>query len=340
MPVILAPLSGGPGSPELVSECCNAGIFGFYGGAYLSEAELSRDIQKIKSLTKKPFGVNLFVPSPEPVLNPDQVADALQVTLKYRDELGIPQPKVGPPYFESWPKQLEVILSEKPAVFSFTFGLLPEKDIQRMKYAGIEVVGTATTLEEAVALQKIGVDAVCIQGTEAGGHRGIFDVNADEPNISMRDLLKQCVATLKVPVIAAGGIMTGADVAEVIGFGATAAQMGTAFLLCKEAGTTASYREALRKKCDTTKLTRVFSGRLARGLENRFMKEMSGHAHAILPWPAQNFFTRDIRKACYQSGSYDFLSLWAGTEISKIRELPAREFIEIIFGELQKVSQS
>lgn len=338
IPAILAPLSGGPGSPELVAACCNAGIFGFFGGAYLSAKDLRSEIQKIKSLTTKPFGVNLFTPSTEPKLSQEQIRKAIDLTKKYRDELGLSEPKVGPPYFEDWEKQLEVILSEKPAAFSFTFGLISEKDLQRLKQAGIEVIGTATTLKEALLLRDLGVDAICLQGTEAGGHRGMFSDHDPETNLGIRDLLKQCAKEIKLPLIAAGGLMTGADVHEVLLLGAQAAQMGTAFLLCAEAAVSKPYREELRKKTNTTKLTRVFSGRFARGLENRFMREMP--KEEILPWPTLNFFTRDLRKKSAEQNKSDFLSLWAGTGIAKIRELSASDLIKVISDEFHKVSQS
>lgn len=200
----------------------------------------------------------------------------------------------------------------KPTVFSFVFGLLDSAYIKEAHKQGIYIIGTATSLIEAQALEDSGVDAITLQGIEAGGHRGIFDAYKADPEIKMLDLLKQCALKIKIPLIAAGGIMTSEHIRSALSNGAQAVQMGTAFLNCHEAGTSAPYRLALAGTHRETKTTRVFSGRLARGIPNRFMREMeSQSADSIMPFPAQNKFTRDLRNASSKRNSPEFLSLWS-----------------------------
>lgn len=337
-PVVLAPLSGGPGTPALAAAVSNAGGLGFLGGAYMSAQDLQTAIQQTKQKTSKTFGVNLFVPSETPSVSDEQKKAAIKATLVYREELQLPEPKLDKPAFEDFAKLMDVVFKEKPAVFSFTFGLLDKAYLQECSRLGIYVIGTATNLEEAKQLQASGVDAVVAQGEESGGHRGMFTPKQPDSGVGVEALTKTLVKELKVPVIAAGGLMTGAHVAQALSWGAQAAQLGTAFLLCPEAGTSEPYRQALREgKSKTPRLTRVFSGRIARGIENRFMAEMECQADAILPWPVQNAFTRDIRQKSAQMGKSDFLSLWAGTSVSFIKEMPAAQLVRELYAELSQL---
>jgi nitronate monooxygenase len=332
-PLIQAPLSGGPSTPELVAAASNSGALGFLGAAYMSAETLSRACSRVKELTSRPFGINLFVPAFEPMPSPVLVEKAIQVTRKYREELGLPAPAVKGPFQENFQEQFDVMLEARPRVFSFTFGLLSVDHIKECRSRGILVWGTGTTLEEAMALQESGVDAVVAQGTEAGGHRGIFSPEQAEPNIGTSDLIQQMTFQLRCPVIASGGLMNGADIAEVLKLGAAAAQLGTAFLLCQEAGTSPAYRQALRdaaKLKSQTRLTRAFSGRWARGLENRFMREMASQTENLLPYPIQNSFTRDIRNAAARLGKSEYLSLWAGEGVGAIREHSAKDLVSAL----------
>ena len=329
LPVILAPMGGGPGTPALAAAVCEAGGLGSLGGAYLSASELEAEIQQTKRLTKKPFAVNLFIPCPSPLPSETSFQKALSATSPYRRELGLPDPVQPLPTFENFEKQMNVILREKPALFSFTFGLLPKEFVRELKAQKIMSMGTATSLEEALQLQESGIESVVAQGYESGGHRGMFSPADSDPAIAMLDLTKVLSQKLQIPVIAAGGIMSGADIASCLRAGAQAAQMGTAFLLCPEAGVSKPYREILRDPSkDKTDLTRAFSGRWARGVSNRFMKEIGAQSDSILEWPHQNFFTRDIRKESAKKGESQFLSLWAGKKLREIREIPAAELIK------------
>jgi len=340
-PLILAPLSGGPSTPALVAAVSNAGGLGSLGVAYLKPEAITREIQETRQWTSKAFAVNLFVPAKVPAVDEVSIHRALKATHAYREELGIPDPVVKPPYGENFDMQFEAVISERPAALSFTFGLLEKKYLDECRKQNIFVIGTATTLEEALALQDSEVDAIVAQGVEAGGHRGIFSTEAEDPNVGIFPLVEMMFAKVKLPIIAAGGIMNGQGIAAALALGAQAAQLGTAFLTCEEAGTSKPYRQVLlsseKKK---TRLTRAFSGRWARGFENRFMQEIdTHHKEAILPFPIQNSFTRDIRNKASQTNRPEFLSLWAGEGYSLLRTMKAAELTEILLSEFEEARQ-
>jgi nitronate monooxygenase len=335
-PIILAPLGGSPCTPELVSAVCNAGALGSIGAAYMDSKTILEFTKKVRAQTQRPFVINLFTPAEEYEIAADTLENAFDATAGYRNELKIPEPKTfEPPYTENFDQQFEAVLSLKPAAFSFVFGQLEKKYLQACRDQKIIIMGTATTVEEALALEDDGVDAIILQGVEAGGHRGIFDAEEDDPQITTVELVRAAHLSLETPLIAAGGIMTGKDINNIMKAGAIAAQLGTAFLACDEAGTSGPYRQALLAKDAKTALTRVFSGRIARGVVNRFMEEMEDEPEAVLPYPAQNRFTRDLRKASIDRNSSDFLSLWAGTGVNKIRTGKAADILNKLFLELQ-----
>lgn len=327
LPLIGAPLAGGPSTPRLTAALCEAGALGSLGAAYLAPDQIESEAAEVRARTSRPFAINLFIPGPEAVFSDARREAALAATAPYRRELGLPEPRLAPPYTEDFDRQFERVLRIKPAVLSFVFGLLDPEHAEACRQAGIFMLGTATTPEEAKALEASGADGVVLQGVEAGGHRGIFDPAAEEPGIHAFDLLDRCVRETNLPLIVAGGLRTGADLRRAVARGAQAAQLGTAFLLCDEAGTSAPYRRVLSEAKTPTRLTRAFSGRWARGIENRFLLEMEGRGEAILPFPAQNVFTRDLRRASAAQDLPDFLSLWAGVGTEKIRTGPAAEIV-------------
>ncbi|XGC82073.1 NAD(P)H-dependent flavin oxidoreductase [Bdellovibrio bacteriovorus] len=331
-PLIVAPMAGGPSSPELVIASCEAGALGSVGAAYLDKTAIKEFVSKVRAKTQNPLAINLFIASNLPKISDVALAKAVQQTQKYRDEFNSLAPTLEPPYEEDFDKQFEMILELKPAVFSFVFGCPPDEYLSAAHKAGIYTIGTATTAEECQRLEDAGVKAVVLQGFEAGGHRGIFDPNIDDPNISLADLIKQVRGKTKIPIIGAGGIMNKIDVATVLQSGADAVQMGTAFLATKEAGTSSPYRNKLLSSADRkTKLTRAFSGRLARGIENRFMNEIDTDPSSILPFPAQNKFTRDLRSASVAANSAEFLSLWCGTGRGELWTGATAELINLLF---------
>lgn len=333
-PIILAPLSGGPSTPELAAAVSNAGGLGSLGLEYLTLDQMRQTIQRTRELTRGPINANLFAPMPQPSVRLDTSAAMAEVA-KAHQELGIAPPEppqLSPDDFEA---KFAVVLDCRPDVFSFTFGMMAEEIMLRLKAASIFVIGTATTVEEALHLQRSGVDAVVAQGAEAGGHRGTFASPFESSMFPTLDLVRQITQRSKLPVIASGGIMDGYEIKRALDAGASAVQLGTVFLAAPEAGISEPYREALLNAHeDTTVITRAYSGRPARGLANRFSRALADKPESILPFPLQNTLTRPMRKAAAEKGTSEYLSLWAGTGVARIRELPAAEIVRLLVEEM------
>lgn len=330
-PIIQAPLAGGGDTPALVAAVSEAGGLGSIGASYLSPDRILAAAKEVRSRTVKPFGINLFAPLPDP--EQTDCSAALDRVRPFFEELRIAPPTapVLPPY--SFEPQFEAALQAGAEVLSFTFGLLPPAAVSEAKRRGLLLMGTATTVKEALALQAAGVDAVIIQGSEAGGHRGTFLSDFDQGMVGTIALVPQVVDAVSIPVIASGGIMDGRGIVAALALGASAVQMGTAFLTCDESGIPEAYRNAILNARDNdTRLTRAFSGRPARGIVNRFMTEVeSGDPpNAILPFPLQNVMTRPLRSAAAAQGRAEFLSLWAGQGARLARRGPAAELIQTL----------
>ena len=328
-PIIQAPLAGGGDTPELVAAVSNAGGLGFIGAGYLSPEQITQAARNVKSNTSRPFGINLFAPA-APVSASISQDVAIRRVAPYFSELGLPAPSLaaGPSF--TFYGQLAAALESGASVFSFTFGLLPSEAMQSLKQKKIFIMGTATTVDEAIELEKAGADAVVAQGSEAGGHRGTFRGDFGAAMIGTISLVPQIVDAVRVPVIASGGIMDGRGIAAALALGASAVQLGTAFLTCSESGVPDAYREAILNAMeDQTRITRAFSGRPARGIVNRFMTEVEsgGEKEAILPFPLQNALTRPLRTAAAKSGRAEFLSLWAGQGVRLARRQSAAELV-------------
>jgi nitronate monooxygenase len=257
----------------------------------------------------------------------------------YFAELGLPCPVVPTRVGESFEAQLEAALDSGASAFSFTFGLVPQAAIEALRRRGMVVLGTATTVDEALALEASGVDAVVAQGSEAGGHRGTFLRDARTSQIGTMALVPQVVDAVKLPVVASGGIMDGRGIVAARALGAVAVQMGTAFLTCDEAGTPAAYRAAvLAAREDETRVTRAYSGRAARGLVNRFMREVDTGRDddPILPYPLQNALTRPLRAAAAAQGRSEFLSAWAGQGVRLARSRSAADLMIALAREIEE----
>ena len=328
-PIIQAPLAGGGDTPELVATVSNAGGLGFIGAAYLSAEQIAFAAREVRSKTSRPFGINLFAPMTltSPSASPDA---AMRRVAHYFSELGLPAPSLPGGTLIAFSDQLAAALETGASVFSFTFGLIPKEAMQALKQKKLFVLGTATTVNEAIELEKSGVDAVVAQGSEAGGHRGTFQGDFSASMIGTISLVPQIVDAVRVPVIASGGIMDGRGIAAALALGGSAVQLGTAFLTCKESGVPDAYREAiLHAMEDQTRITRAFSGRPARGIVNRFMTEVEsgGGDEAILPFPLQNMLTRPLRTAAAKNGRAEFLSLWAGQGVRMARRQSATELV-------------
>lgn len=331
-PLMLAPMAGGPGSSDLIATVSESGGLGCLGAAYLNAKAIDETVIEIRNKTKRPFSINLFLPQTKPTIKEEMIQEFLKSTAIYRQELKIDPPSLQAPFEEDFDDQFDSVLKAQPIAFSFTFGVLHRdyvKEIQRQK---ILAIGTATTIEEALQLQDSQIDAIVLQGFEAGGHRGIFNPSALDSETPLKDLMRFCQNKIKIPTIAAGGIMNREHIHNALSSGASLVQMGTAFLACREAGTSNPYRKKLLESTNRkTKMTRVFSGRLARGIENRFMKEMDKQNQAILPFPIQNKLTRDIRAAASSQENADLLSLWSGTGEGDLWTGSAYELIENLF---------
>jgi nitronate monooxygenase len=335
-PIVQAPMAGGTDTPDLAAAVSAAGGLGSLGCGYLAPREITAAIERVRALTREPFAVNLFVlsgPGPSPADSDFEPLDRdpapmLELLGAYHRELRLPPPALptspGVPFAE----QVAAVLAARVPVFSFTFGIPPPDVLAAFAAAGTLTVGTATTVREAALLAAAGVDAISAQGAEAGGHRGSFAADFAASMVPTAALVRGIVRDVALPVVAAGGIMDGAGICAALELGAVAAQLGTAFVACPESGASAAYKGAiLGATDDTTAITRVFSGRPARGLRNRFMTEVEPHADAVLPYPWQNAATRPLRAAAARAGDAGLLNLWAGQGVSRARALPAAELV-------------
>jgi nitronate monooxygenase len=315
VPIIVAPMAGGPSTPELAAAGTNAGGLGFVAAGYLTAEAFAERITAARAMTSGPMGANLFVPQPS--------AGTPQDIERYAVALGSAAERygaqLGEPRFDDdhWAAKLEVLLDVRPDVASFTFGVPSAEECLRLREAGITVVGTVTTVAEAQTAVACGVDAVAAQGPSAGGHRGTFDPAAQPATQPLGELLAAVIAAVDVPVVAAGGLMTADDVGRVLAAGATAAQLGTAFLLADEAGSSPVHRAALQDRQFTeTVVTRAFSGRYARGLRNRFIDEHE--AQAPFGYPEIHWLTSPLRAASVRARDPHAVNVWAGTGFQKI----------------------
>ncbi len=333
-PVIQGPFGGGPSTPELVAAVSNAGGLGSLGAAYQSPDEITESIRRIRALTDRPFQVNLFAGGWQTDL-PFDPAPMLALLSEIHRELGLQRPQLPAPSPDPFPAQLEAVLDARPPIFSFTFGI-PDRDaMSRLKSRGIVVMGTTTTLDEARLLVDAGVDAIVAQGAEAGAHRGTFASPFEHAMVPTLALTSRIRSALKTPVIAAGGLMDGRDIASALDAGASAAVLGTAFLASPESGASAAHKRAVvEADRDSTIITRAFSGRPARGLKNDFIARLVGKEETILPYPLQNSFTRIMRTAAGQQGIAGFISLWAGTGVARAGATPAGELVARLVKEL------
>lgn len=335
MPILQAPMVGAS-TPALAAAVTAAGGLGGIAIGASSPAAIRDMIAATRAQTTGPFNVNIFVVR-EAVVDEAALQESLARLRPWREKLGLPpQPARPPQWTADFGAQLEALIEAQPAVASYTFGNLTAPEVERLHNAGIFIIGTATTAEEAIAAAAVRIDAICIQGLEAGGHRGSFTPAAQLQGKPMAELLDEVLAVSRLPVIAAGGIMNGAGIATALKKGAAAAQLGTAFLLTPEAATNAPWRTRLRAATgDETQLTRVFSGRYARGLHNAFMADMADIEARLPAYPVQNVLTGELRAAAAKAGNADCLSLWAGTGVQNIRESSAASIMAQLVEEMR-----
>jgi nitronate monooxygenase len=324
VPIVQAPLAGGPSTPALAAAVSGAGGLGFVAAGYLSVPRLADDVRDTRALTGEPFGVNLFVPGPPS--DPDAVAAYAAALAPEAERAGV---DLGRPRWsdDEFAAKVDLLVADPVPVVSFTFGLPTAEVVERLHAVASEVWGTVTTPEEAEQAVGAGVDVLVVQGAEAGGHRG--GPRDDGDALGLLALLQLVAATTGTPQVAAGGISTGAGIAAVLAAGARAAQLGTAFLRCPEAGTSAVHRQALAGRTPTA-LTRAFTGRTARGIRNRLLDE---HPDAPAGYPEVHFLTAPLRAAARAAGDPEPVNLWAGQAYPLATDLPAAEVVRRLHDE-------
>lgn len=333
-PVVQAPMAGGTSCPPLAAAVSEAGGLGFLAAGYKTPTAMREEITRTRALTDRPFGVNLFMPQP-PLADPAAVDAYGQRLAGDAARYGVP---LGDPDLsrdDAYEAKLAILLEDPVPVVSFHFGCPDPEALAALAGAGTLTVVTATSAAEALAAQRAGADAVCVQGVEAGGHQGTHhdDAGADGTGVGLLTLLAEVRDAVTVPLIAAGGLMRGDQIAAVLAAGASAAQLGTAFLVCPESGAHDLHKRAMTDPLfSRTELTRAFSGRPARGLVNRFIREHGPYAPAA--YPQVHHLTSGLRKAAARAGDPQAMSLWAGQGHRLARELPAGRLVEVLAAEL------
>ncbi|MER5610630.1 nitronate monooxygenase [Streptomyces sp. NPDC002215] len=333
-PIVQAPMAGGASCPQLVAAVCEAGGLGFLAAGYKTADGMYNEIKQLRGLTGQPFGVNLFMP--QPALADPSAVEVYRHQLAgeaawYETPLGDPD-SGGDDNYEA---KIAILLEDPVPAVSFTFGCPTRDTLDAFAGVGTYTVVTVTTPEEAQTAQWAGADAVCVQGVEAGGHQSTHrdDPQTDGAGIGLLSLVSQVRETVQIPIVATGGLMRGSQIAAVLAAGAEAAQLGTAFLICPESGASPLHKQALTNPLFVrTALTRAFSGRPARGLVNRFMREHGPYAPAA--YPQVHYLTAGLRQAAAKAGDAQGMALWAGQGHRMARELPAGRLVRLLAEEL------
>src|SRR5216683_132586 len=340
-PVIQGPL-GGLSSQRLTAAVSNFGGLGSFGALNLVPEAIKDVIAEIRSLTSKPFAMNLWVSmEDEGAQTSDENAfnRSLAPLAAHIAALGASRPTFKPYSPARFEDQARVLIDAKVPVFSFIFGIPPREVLEECRAKNIVTIGTATTPDEAAALQEAGVDVIVASGFEAGGHRGSFLRSAEDSLTGTLSLVPQITDKVKVPVIAAGGIADARGVIAALALGAEGVQMGTVFLACEESGANLLHRQTLReKKAGHTALTKGFTGRLARGIHNRLLQELNQDATAILPYPLQRSLVRNLAIPAEAAGRSDLLPLWAGQSANLSTCTDVLAFLTALVEEISEIA--
>lgn len=334
-PIIQAPMASAS-TPAMAAAVSNVGGLGSHGCAMLDADGLRATVAEIRRLTDRPFNLNFFVhqtPDME-AADPEPMRTLLAPFYAERGVDRVPDASVPFPTFGD--AILETLLEIRPPIVSFHFGLPPGDAVTSLQAAGIKILSSATTVPEAISLARGGVDAVIAQGQEAGGHRGTFAEPFEDGLVGTMALVPQIVDAVDVPVIAAGGIADGRGIAAAFVLGASAAQIGTAYLTCPESAADEVYRAKLREgRGDQTRVTRIFTGRPARSLRNRLVDELAGREKEVAPFPSQTSLTAPLRKAASRDNAAELRSLWAGQAVALNRTLSAADLTRTLISEAQ-----
>lgn len=340
-PIIQGPFGGGYSTSALAAAVSNAGGLGSFGAVNFTPEAIQRTVRDIAERTSRPFAMNLWVPivgQDDAVVPDEALARALGRLRPYFQQLGVPEPRRAGDPVPRFEDQVEALLEARPPVFSFVMGVPDVAILRAARARNIKTLGTATTVEEAVALEEAGVDVITASGSDAGGHRGSFLRPVEASLVGTMSLVPQLASAVSTPLLAAGGISDGRGIAAALALGAEGVQIGTAFLASNEAGAPEVHKKLLgTPEARTTRLTRVFSGRLARGIENGFMLTMGQHLDDVLPYPAQNALTQPLRRAAAAAGRADLLALWAGQSAALARRMPAADVFRTLVEETDAV---
>lgn len=335
-PIIQAPMAGSDNS-EFVAAASASGILGSLGAQYRTAEEIKIAAADIRSRTNKPFAVNLFALKKRGLPEASEIESSRQALMKYYDRFQITPPTNGSVRLINAEEQLGAALEARVPVLSFTLGILSAEWIEVFKRNGTVLLGTATNVKEALVLEQAGVDAIVAQSCEAGGHRGTFIGDSESSLIGGFALIPQIVDAVCLPVIAAGGIMDGRGIAAALSLGASAVQMGTAFLTTTECPVHANYKEAVQKAdADDTVITSVFSGGAARGIRNKFILENDQDGAPLLPFPYQNLLTSSIRKAASKSGEIDYTNLWSGQNGRLAKTIAIKDLVDSLVSDTRQ----
>lgn len=334
IPIIQAPMAGAS-FDAMAAAVSRAGGLGSLPATGVAPGDMGAAVAGLRAQTDAPFAVNLLMAPPA---RPDaaEVDAALARLAPWYAEVGVALPEHPNRFAQDFVAQLDALTAAAPPVASFSFSILTPAQVEALHAAGSYVVGTANTVDEAIAWAKVGADGICAQGFEAGGHHAYFLEGIEASSVGTMALVATVLQAVDLPVIAAGGIMDGRGIAAALALGASAVQMGSAFLLADEAIVGATWRQAIRDApADATRLTRAFSGRYARGIENRFIREMRSRQDEVPAYPVQNRLTQAMRAAADKAGDPEMMSVWAGQAVKLARPGPAGELVRQWWAEAQ-----
>jgi nitronate monooxygenase len=340
-PIVQGPFGGGLSSVKLTSTVSSAGGLGSFGGQPFSSKEIIEACNEIRKFTNKPFNINLWVNDSDARMATfgDDDYNKLKALFKpYFMELGLPMPERPTNLGAKFEEQIEAIYQSKPAIFSFVYGIPSSNILENCRRLGIKTVGTATTVDEAIALENAGVDAIVATGFEAGGHRVSFLRSAEDSLMGTFALIPQVADSVKIPIIAAGGIADARGIKAALALGADAVQIGTAFLATSQSNALQDHKDKLfTSDAKYTTLTKVFTGRLSRGIRNRLTEELKNHEDLFAPYPLQGKFMSLLKAyPATENSNPDFKSYWAGQSASLLKHRDAKILIETLVNEMNK----
>jgi nitronate monooxygenase len=337
-PVIQGPFGGGLSTLQLTSIVSNGGGLGSYGAHNLEPERIAPLIDELRHHTRKPFAVNLWISDHDPGglhITQEEFDRIFLLFEPIFNELDVSKPALPERFHHSYERQVDALLEAGPPVFSFVFGIPSKAVIAECRRKNIVTIGTATSIREALAIEAAGIDMMVATGFEAGGHRPSFLAAAEDSLMGTFALTQLVRRRVSIPVIAAGGIADGRAVRSIQMLGADAAQIGSAFLACAESGTTDDHRAALLGDAGmNTTLTRSFTGRLARGIRNRWTESFDTHRDRLPPFPIQSWLMSQLRPAAIKAGRTDVVSLWSSQIAPNLTHRSATSLMQSIITDL------